>query len=127
MQVHPISNIDSNNCFKAKFVNDKNGFFTELWNSTLKTRSLSSIIDEFSSKNKDQTIEIINVERINQYNPVNKLYTLFNHTTGNTCKVTNDDSSVRSFGNVLRNLLKEKDFFDKNSDSAKMYQKITKI
>ena len=125
MQIQPVSSTNQNNSFKARFINDKNGYFRELWRTAPKTYSLDHIIDEFCSKYKDHAVEIIDVACVGQYDPVNKIYTLFNHKTGNICRVSNDNSTINGFYNLLKNLLKVDGFFNESSDLAKMYKKIT--
>ena len=58
MNVLHIQSSDNVN-YKAKFINDKNGYLVELWNNSCSNSVLKREIDIFAKKNLEDVIEII--------------------------------------------------------------------
>ena len=120
-----IQRIESSNSInhKAKFINDKNGYFRKLWQDAVLDVELAEMIDKFSKKNKKHSIEIIDASYNN--NTKNFTYNLFNHFNG--FGITIESHNIRGFvlHEILEKIFNSQLLTEKNSRTATLYQKLT--
>lgn len=118
VQVHSV-NLNNNNTFKAKFINDNNGYFRKLWMESSINSKLGDAIDYFSKNNADHTLEITDcsVDRT--------LFTVFNHKNGYSRVFKVTFSANKKLQDLLEQINNSSMFEDKYSRVAKMYQKLT--
>lgn len=79
--IHSINNNNQTN-FKARFINDKNGYFRELWDCASKSEILFNKAKHFSNILPDDTLEITNKISKYGYHFYYPEYEIFNHNTG---------------------------------------------
>ena len=137
MQVQSIqANQTTNNCrkpcFKAHFVNDVNGNFRHLWETSNKDKVLEQKIEAFASKYKEHALEIIGVKDGSAYvgsgwdrqQVFGRYYKLFNHFNGKFFEYfVNSLDNARLF-NLLNNIEKDDRIFT-NDYTAKPYRYLT--
>lgn len=110
---------NKNTSFKARFINDKNGYFQELWTSAYKSKSLFDKAKHFNKTHPNDTLEIVGIKNCDI---ITDGYEVFNHNTGS--KSLYKMKSVTKKEGVLSNLLdlinNDKQIFEKNY-SNKIY------
>ena len=122
MKIQPIQSTNNIN-HKAKFINDKNGNFRKLWQNSVLDMELASMIDNFAKNNKKHSLEITDV----LYNEKRRTttYTIFNHKNGFGLTVETNQSPGFILHKILEKISESQLFSDKNSRTARLYQKLT--
>lgn len=82
MQVQSIqiTNDCQKPCFKAKFIEDYNGYISRVCNNAKMTKALKRNMDIFSKKFPKTQLEILNVEQNKM--TAGYVYDVYNHSTG---------------------------------------------
>ena len=104
MKIQALSNINNSekNTFKAKFINDKNGYLNKLWENSLKTDDrFMKAVDTFTNNFTDHELKI--VKKIVDSSNKNTFF-VHNRTNG----VCGEYSSIDSLTALLEKLLEDK-------------------
>jgi hypothetical protein len=122
MKIQPVQSTNNIN-HKAKFINDRNGNFRRLWQDSVLDTELPSMIDNFAKNNKKHSLEITDV----LYNEKRRTttYTIFNHKNGFGLTVETNQSPGFILHKILEKISESQLFSDKNSRTARLYQKLT--
>ena len=122
MKIQALNN-NYNTDFKAKFINDNNGYFRKLWRDSVLDMELASMIDSFAKQNKKHSLEITDV----LYNQKRKTtsYTIFNHRNGFGLTVDSVNSPGFVLHEILEKISKSQLFSEKNSRTASLFKKLT--
>jgi len=123
MQVQAIQSTNqNNNTFKARLINDKNGYLLRLWRykNTEIDADFEKLVNQFKSSHKEHSIEITSLQR-NEKDNVGLICEVFNHRTGATGRYFN----YYSVKNLIKSILDDKKLFDESTKSAKLFQKLT--
>lgn len=123
MKIQPVNTSNTNLKFKANFINDNKGHFRKLWQDAVLDIELANMIDNFTKKNKSNSLEITDVT----YNDKKKCitYTIFNHRNGFGMTIETSNSPGFVLHEILEKISQSQLLASKNSRIANLYQKLT--
>jgi hypothetical protein len=108
---------------KAKFIDDNQGYFRNLWKDSVLDMELADMIDNFAKNNKKHSLEITDVF----YNEKKKFtsYSIFNHYNGFGLTVESSNSPGFVLHEILEKITKSQLLTNKNSRTATLFKKLT--